>query len=111
VRIGLADVFSGENGRDAGLFLKMITSIESMGFVSYWASEHMFQFPADELGSQHPDGPRSPAAVERRGMYDCLTLLTAAIARTDTLRVGTEISLLPCENPSKRPASWQPSTI
>src|SRR5271165_3691267 len=97
MRVGFTDVFTGENGRDASLFLEAVSCLESLGFSSYWASEHLLEVPA--LKSQYWQGQRSANAQNRRGIFDCLTLLATAAPLTTTLRLGTEVCLMPLREP------------
>jgi alkanesulfonate monooxygenase SsuD/methylene tetrahydromethanopterin reductase-like flavin-dependent oxidoreductase (luciferase family) len=63
--------------------------IEELGFDSAWTSEHIFfYFPT----------------------FDALTSLAAMAARTERIRLGTAVLLLPCDPPPSPQRRSPPST-
>lgn len=74
---------------DAGELVKLGEMAEALGFDSVWASEHLFHsaYIADRL--------------DNRPYYEPLTILTAIAVRTERVRLGTSVLVLPWHDPPR----------
>lgn len=71
----------------AGTLVDLATAAETAGFSSVWVSEHLFHaaYVADRLGD--------------RPYHEPLTLLAAIAVRTEHVRLGTSVLILPWHHP------------
>jgi len=103
---------AGEDTLKVGLFTPLVTPqanrrylitlgdrSEQLGFHSLWFGEHVVTF--DENRSPYPyssDG-KMPKVGEDSGLPEQFTTLAFLAARTERIRLGTGISILPIRNP------------
>lgn len=72
---------------------------EQLGFHSLWFGEHVVTF--DENRSPYPYSPdgQMPKVDEESGLPEQFTTLAFLAARTERIRLGTGISIVPIRNP------------
>ena len=70
---------------------------ERLGFESVWMSDHLV-FTEDMSGSPHP-GEDSPPVPPTTPVYDAFAWLASLAARTERIRLGTNVYLLALRHP------------
>ena len=106
-RVGLSEVFTGEQGRDLGFIREAVPFLEELGFDTLWLPEHVVWFETYE--SSYPYGQVGEAEIlsERaedgnigvRGLYDSLVFHAAAAMLTKRMRLGTYVLIATLRNP------------
>lgn len=97
-RVGLAEAFTGDRGRDLGYVRDFAVTTENLGFDSLWVPEHVVFFP--EYKSRYPyneDGILRLGPTP--GVYDPFQVLLAASLVATRILVGTSILLIGERNP------------
>lgn len=107
VRVGLSEVFTGEEGRDLGFVREAVPFLEEIGFDTLWLPEHVVWF--ENYESSYPYGQVGEAEIlsERaeegnmgvRGLYDSLIFHAAAAMLTQRMRLGTYVLIATLRNP------------
>lgn len=98
MRVGISEVFTGENGRDLGFLRHASGLIEEVGFTSLWFPEHVVFFPSYE--SQYPYGTLGRDEVNAtRGVYEPFVALAAIAMATERVRLGTYVCVVAQRNP------------
>jgi probable F420-dependent oxidoreductase len=78
-------------------FEEVAVEADRLGYSSVWFSEHLI-FPTDMSGSPHPgeDMPPVPATTP---LYDAFAMLSYFAAKTERIRLGTNVYLLGLRHP------------
>ena len=100
MRVGLSEVFWGENDREFDFLRKASVLIERLGYDTIWLPEHVVTF--ETITSRHPyAGSRLQTGWEHktRGQFDSPTTAVAIALLTTTIRIGTYVNLLGLRNP------------
>ncbi|MBJ19683.1 MAG: LLM class F420-dependent oxidoreductase [bacterium] len=77
---------------------RYVQTAEAAGFASLWASEHVVFFEDFDPSYPYAEGGRPPMATDT-AMMEPLNLLSFIAAKTERLRLGTGVFLLPQRNP------------
>lgn len=100
--IGIQTFFmGGQEGSLADYVRAVGSAVEDRGFSSLWVSEHVLTFPSYDPRYPYPyaeDGV-PPMPLDRVGLLDTMTTLTALAMCTERITLGTSIAILPQRNP------------
>ncbi|MAG30614.1 MAG: LLM class F420-dependent oxidoreductase [Deltaproteobacteria bacterium] len=77
---------------------RYVQTAEAAGFASLWASEHVVFFEDYAATYPYAEGGRPPMATDT-AMMEPLNLLSFIAAKTERMRLGTGVFLLPQRNP------------
>lgn len=98
MRIGISELFTGEDGRDGQWLRDTAVLLEELGFHAIWYPEHVVFFPSYE--SQYPYGSLGGNEVRAlRGVYEPFVALGAIAAVTSRVRIGTYVCVVAQRNP------------
>src|SRR5690606_30027533 len=90
MRIGMSEVFTGEQGRDRVFVRDAAQVLEGLGYNSIWFPEHVVFFESYRDG--YPYGEQGGQEVQRvRGVYDPFNLVAAVAMVTERVRLGTYV--------------------
>jgi probable F420-dependent oxidoreductase len=78
-------------------FEEVTVEADRLGFSSVWLPEHLI-FPTDMSGSPHP-GEDMPPVPPTTPLYDAFAMLSYFAARTERIRLGTNVYLLGLRHP------------
>jgi len=78
-------------------FEEVATAADRLGFESLWFPEHLV-FPMDMSGSPFPGDDHPPVPPETP-LYDAFAMLVHLAARTERIRLGTNVYLLGLRHP------------
>jgi probable F420-dependent oxidoreductase len=76
---------------------EVVLECEALGYESVWLPEHLV-FPANMSGSPHP-GEDHPPVPPTTPVYDAFAMLCYYAARTERIRLGTNVYLLGLRHP------------
>lgn len=96
--IGLTLLFDGEPGNSIADAGPMAAQLEEIGFSSLWLPDHVVVFERYQPAYSYSDDGLPPYAP-RQGWFDPMFALAAVAASTSTIRIGTDILILPQRNP------------
>jgi len=78
-------------------FEEVALEADHLGFASLWFPEHLI-FPTDMSGSPHP-GDDTPPVPPSTPLYDAFAMLSYFAAKTEQIRLGTNVYLLGLRHP------------
>ncbi|MDW3214686.1 MAG: TIGR03619 family F420-dependent LLM class oxidoreductase [Ilumatobacteraceae bacterium] len=98
MKIGISELFTGEDGRDATFLRDTSVLLEDLGFHAIWFPEHVVFFP--EYTSEYPYGTLGSNEVGAlRGVYEPFVALAAIATATTTVRLGTYVCVIAQREP------------
>ena len=98
MRIGMSEVFTGEQGRDRVFVRDAAQVLEGLGYNSIWFPEHVVFFESYRDG--YPYGEQGGQEVQRvRGVYDPFNLVAAVAMVTERVRLGTYVCVVAQRHP------------
>jgi len=79
------------------VFEELTVEADQLGFSTAWLPEHLV-FPTDMSGSPHP-GEDTPPVPPSTPVFDVFAMLSFLAARTERIRLGTNVYLLGLRHP------------
>lgn len=93
MKVGISELFTGQDGRDAAFLRNTAVLLEDLGFHSIWYPEHVVFFP--EYKSKYLYGSLGSNEVNAlRGVYDPFVALAAIATATTKVRLGTYVCVV-----------------
>ena len=98
MRFGIVQIVDGVPGRGMELVTTTATSMEELGFDSYWAPDHVVFF--DTFSSKYPHSDDGTFNFKQdQGLLEPIMVLQVAAAATSRLRLGTSVEVITERNP------------
>ena len=96
MKFGVSLIMRGKDATPEAFFA-LAGQAEALGYDALWCSDHIFFPKFTQSYPNTPHGGVPPAWVE--GYWDCLTVLNQVAARTQRIRIGTSVLILPMHHP------------
>lgn len=101
MRIGVVQIIDGLPGRGLEFAAETASTMEQLGYSSYWAPDHLLFF--DSLESKYPHSEDGTFAFRKdQGLLEPLMVLQAAATATKEIRLGTSVEVITLRNPVVR---------
>ena len=96
MKFGVSLIMRGKEATPEAFFA-LARQAETLGYDSLWCSDHIFFPKFTQSYPNTPHGGVPPTWID--GYWDCMTVLNQVAARTQRIRIGTSVLILPMHHP------------